>query len=152
MDWRHLEDVSAATVGIYNQPLNICVWNKSNAGMGSLYRSKHEMVFVYRVPGENGDQKGKRSEAQTQVVMIRERDSDNAFAAMCLLGIATEREGGRPLERSDSPLDPPDFGWVKLTPWTIQAACERMPSLREDADLMHSLRMQGLHPDQVYKR
>lgn len=51
MDWRHLDDVSASTAGIYDGPLNICVWNKSNAGMGSLYRSKHEMVFVYRVPG-----------------------------------------------------------------------------------------------------
>jgi DNA modification methylase len=28
--------------------LNLCVWNKSNAGMGSLYRSKHELIFVYR--------------------------------------------------------------------------------------------------------
>ena len=29
--------------------LNLCVWNKSNAGMGSLYRSQHELVFVFRV-------------------------------------------------------------------------------------------------------
>jgi DNA modification methylase len=51
MDWRHLADVSTASKGIYDELLNICVWNKSNAGMGSLYRSKHEMIFVYRVPG-----------------------------------------------------------------------------------------------------
>ena len=49
MDWRHLDDVSAAASGVYDNLLNICVWNKSNAGMGSLYRSKHELVFVYRV-------------------------------------------------------------------------------------------------------
>ena len=49
MDWRHMDDVSAAAGSIYDQLLNICVWNKSNAGMGSLYRSKHEMIFVYRV-------------------------------------------------------------------------------------------------------
>ncbi len=49
MDWRHMDDVSASVDGIYGDLLNICVWNKSNAGMGSLYRSKHEMVFVYRV-------------------------------------------------------------------------------------------------------
>ena len=49
MDWRHMNDVSASVDGIYGDLLNICVWNKSNAGMGSLYRSKHEMVFVYRV-------------------------------------------------------------------------------------------------------
>ena len=49
MDWRHMDDVTASATDIYNDLLNICVWNKSNAGMGSLYRSKHEMVFVYRV-------------------------------------------------------------------------------------------------------
>lgn len=49
MDWRHMDDVTASVRGIYSELLNICVWNKSNAGMGSLYRSKHEMVFVYRV-------------------------------------------------------------------------------------------------------
>jgi DNA modification methylase len=51
MDWRHLRDVEEAADGLYDALLNVCVWNKSNAGMGSLYRSKHEMVFVYRVPG-----------------------------------------------------------------------------------------------------
>jgi DNA modification methylase len=49
MDWRHMDDLSAVGRVIYDDLLNICVWNKSNAGMGSLYRSKHEMVFVYRV-------------------------------------------------------------------------------------------------------
>jgi DNA modification methylase len=51
MDWRHMDDVSAVGGSVYDELLNICVWNKSNAGMGSLYRSKHEMVFVYRVKG-----------------------------------------------------------------------------------------------------
>jgi hypothetical protein len=36
MDWRHLGDVGAASAGLYDALLNICVWNKSNAGMGSL--------------------------------------------------------------------------------------------------------------------
>ena len=49
MDWRHMDDMTASAKDIYGELLNICVWNKSNAGMGSLYRSKHEMVFVYRV-------------------------------------------------------------------------------------------------------
>ena len=40
MDWRHVDDVSAVGRGIYGDLLNLCVWNKSNAGMGSLYRSK----------------------------------------------------------------------------------------------------------------
>src|SRR6476659_745033 len=49
MDWRHMDSVSAVGSTIYDKRLNLCVWNKSNAGMGSLYRSKHELVFVYRV-------------------------------------------------------------------------------------------------------
>ncbi|WP_439573830.1 site-specific DNA-methyltransferase [Phreatobacter sp.] len=52
MDWRHMDDVSAVGRALYGDLLNLCVWNKSNAGMGSLYRSKHELVFVYRVGKE----------------------------------------------------------------------------------------------------
>jgi DNA modification methylase len=70
MDWRHLDDVSAVGANIYDELLNICVWNKSNAGMGSLYRSKHEMVFVYRVPGAqhtNAVELGKHGRNRTNV-------------------------------------------------------------------------------------
>ena len=49
MDWRHMEDVTAVAHDIYGAFLNLCIWSKSNAGMGSLYRSKHELIFVYRV-------------------------------------------------------------------------------------------------------
>jgi len=70
MDWRHMDDVSAAAGGLYGALLNICVWNKSNAGMGSLYRSKHEMVFVYRVgeaPHTNAVELGKHGRNRTNV-------------------------------------------------------------------------------------
>lgn len=49
MDWRHMDDVMMSVEDVYGELLNVCVWNKSNAGMGSLYRSKHEMVLVYWV-------------------------------------------------------------------------------------------------------
>ena len=49
MDWRHMDSVSAVGTSVYGELLNLWIWNKSNAGMGSLYRSKHELVFVYRV-------------------------------------------------------------------------------------------------------
>ncbi len=70
MDWRHLDDVSAVGANTYGDLLNICVWNKSNAGMGSLYRSKHEMVFVYRVgdaPHANMVELGKHGRNRTNV-------------------------------------------------------------------------------------
>ena len=47
MDWRHIGAFEQAGKSAYDALLNICVWNKSNAGMGSLYRSKHEFVFVF---------------------------------------------------------------------------------------------------------
>lgn len=49
MDWRHIDQLQSAGEEAYGKLLNVCVWNKSNAGMGSLYRSKHELIFVYRV-------------------------------------------------------------------------------------------------------
>ena len=49
MDWRHMTEVLAAGEEIYGELKNLCVWNKSNAGMGSLYRSKHELIFVFKV-------------------------------------------------------------------------------------------------------
>ena len=48
MDWRHIEELMGATKEIYSELKNICVWNKSNAGMGSLYRSKHEFILVFK--------------------------------------------------------------------------------------------------------
>jgi len=49
MDWRHIDDLISIGRGLYGDFLNLCVWNKSNAGMGSLYRSKHELIAVFRV-------------------------------------------------------------------------------------------------------
>jgi DNA modification methylase len=49
MDWRHLGELLAAGEAVFSELKNICVWNKSNGGMGSFYRSKHELVFVFKV-------------------------------------------------------------------------------------------------------
>lgn len=47
MDWRHIKEIINAA-SIYDDFKNLCVWNKDNGGMGSLYRSKHELVFVFK--------------------------------------------------------------------------------------------------------
>ena len=47
MDWRHLEEISAAGRQADLELKNLCVWNKTNGGMGSFCRSKHELVFVF---------------------------------------------------------------------------------------------------------
>ncbi|MCA0271759.1 MAG: site-specific DNA-methyltransferase [Proteobacteria bacterium] len=49
MDWRHMGELLAAGRTVFSELKNICVWNKTNAGMGSFYRSKHELVFVFKV-------------------------------------------------------------------------------------------------------
>ena len=48
MDWRHAEEILAAARSNALTVMNICVWVKPNAGMGSLYRSQHELVFVFK--------------------------------------------------------------------------------------------------------
>ena len=70
MDWRHMDSVSAVGSAVYGECLNLCIWNKSNAGMGSLYRSKHELIFVYRVgtaPHLNMVELGKHGRNRTNV-------------------------------------------------------------------------------------
>jgi DNA modification methylase len=47
MDWRHMEEMLVAG-RVYTEMKNLCVWNKTNAGMGSFYRSKHELIFVFK--------------------------------------------------------------------------------------------------------
>lgn len=48
MDWRHARELLEAANRCYEDLLNVCIWVKTNGGMGSLYRSQHEMVFVFR--------------------------------------------------------------------------------------------------------
>lgn len=48
MDWRHMGELLAAGKQAYTELKNLCVWAKDNAGMGSLYRSQHELVFVFK--------------------------------------------------------------------------------------------------------
>jgi DNA methylase len=48
MDWRHMGELLAAGRETYTELKNLCVWTKDNGGMGSLYRSQHELVFVFK--------------------------------------------------------------------------------------------------------
>jgi DNA modification methylase len=48
MDWRHMREILAAGLCVYGDPLNLCVWAKNNGGMGSFYRSAHELIFLFK--------------------------------------------------------------------------------------------------------
>ena len=49
MDWRHMAEVLAAGDGIYAEFKNLIVWVKDNGGMGTFYRSRHELIFAFKV-------------------------------------------------------------------------------------------------------
>jgi DNA modification methylase len=51
IDWRHLGEMHTAGQEVFGPLQNLIVWNKTNAGQGSFYRSQHELIFVYK----NGD-------------------------------------------------------------------------------------------------
>ena len=70
MDWRHLFEVMAAGRAVYSELKNLCVWNKTNGGMGSLYRSKHELVLVFKngtAPHINTVELGRHGRYRTNV-------------------------------------------------------------------------------------
>jgi len=70
IDWRHTAELQAAARNIYGAALNLCVWTKTNGGMGSLYRSQHELVFVFRVGRKehrNNVELGKHGRNRTNV-------------------------------------------------------------------------------------
>lgn len=48
MDWRHMTELLAAGDVVYDELKNLIVWAKNNAGMGSFYRSRHELIFVFK--------------------------------------------------------------------------------------------------------
>ena len=80
MDWRHVGNLNAAAKrnGLIQQ--NLCVWSKTNAGMGSLYRSQHELVGVYSRSDrfQNNIQLGSSGRYRTNVWVY---DGVNSFSA-----------------------------------------------------------------------
>ncbi|MFD3263547.1 site-specific DNA-methyltransferase [Phenylobacterium ferrooxidans] len=70
MDWRHAGEMIEAGEAVYSELKNLCVWVKDNGGMGSLYRSKHELVFAWKVgfaPHTNTVELGKHGRYRTNV-------------------------------------------------------------------------------------
>jgi DNA modification methylase len=70
MDWRHMDEALAARRRSGCGLANLCVWAKGNGGMGSMYRSQHELVFVLKngaEPHQNNIQLGKFGRNRTNV-------------------------------------------------------------------------------------
>jgi DNA modification methylase len=70
MDWRHLPELLAAGKAVYHEQKNLCVWVKSNGGMGSLFRSQHELIAVFKkgaAPHINNVDLGRHGRNRTNV-------------------------------------------------------------------------------------
>lgn len=70
MDWRHIDEISAAGRATYTELKNLIVWVKDNAGMGSFYRSRHELIFAFKngtAPHINSFELGQNGRTRTNV-------------------------------------------------------------------------------------
>lgn len=70
MDWRHMGEIVEAGQQTFTELLNLCVWVKTNGGMGSFYRSRHELIFVFKNGGRkhrNNIQLGRYGRNRTNI-------------------------------------------------------------------------------------
>jgi DNA modification methylase len=79
MDWRHIGEMFEAGTSVFTELKNICVWVKPNGGMGSFYRSRHELIFIWKnghKPHVNNFELGQFGRSRTNVW---EYDGVNSF-------------------------------------------------------------------------
>lgn len=70
MDWRHVIEVLAAGKDVYSELKNLIVWAKDNGGMGTFYRSRHELIFAFKygtAPHTNSFELGQHGRYRTNV-------------------------------------------------------------------------------------
>jgi DNA modification methylase len=74
MDWRHMAEILAAGDAVYDELKNLIVWVKDNGGMGSFYRSRHELIFAFKNgsnPHINSFELGQHGRYRTNVWQYR---------------------------------------------------------------------------------
>jgi len=70
MDWRHMTEILAAGSAVYSEVKNLIVWAKDNGGMGTFYRSRHELIFAFKkgtAPHVNSFELGQHGRYRTNV-------------------------------------------------------------------------------------
>ena len=81
MDWRHVGEMLAAGAEVYSELKNLIVWAKDNGGMGTFYRSRHELVFAFKngaAPHINTFELGQHGRYRTNVWQYRGMNSISA--------------------------------------------------------------------------
>ncbi|MBR1734632.1 MAG: DNA modification methylase [Alphaproteobacteria bacterium] len=70
MDWKHIYEIITAGRNSYTEFKQLCVWNKDKGGMGTFYRSQHELIFVFKngkAPNTNNFELGQYGRYRTNV-------------------------------------------------------------------------------------
>jgi DNA modification methylase len=96
MDWRHMANMTSAIQTAGLELINLCVWDKTTPGMGSLYRSQHELVFVVKKPG---------APHQNMVELGRNgRNRSNVWAYEGVIGAGVDKARERAMHPTVKPL------------------------------------------------
>ncbi len=70
MDWRHMGEMQQAGAAVYDELKNLIVWAKDNGGMGTFYRSRHELIFAFKkgtAPHVNSFELGQHGRYRTNI-------------------------------------------------------------------------------------
>jgi hypothetical protein len=94
MDWRHMGELLDAGEQVFSE----LKWNKTNGGMGAFYRSKHELVFVFKVGTAQHVNTFGLGETGRYRTNVWEYAGVNTFER----GVSTISNGTRPSNRSIS--------------------------------------------------
>ncbi len=86
MDWRHMEELLSAGRTAYSELKNLCVWVKDNGGMGSLYRSQHELVFVFK--------HGRKPHRNNVMLGMHGRNRSNVWSYPCASSFSRSGDEG----------------------------------------------------------
>ncbi|MDB5480487.1 MAG: methylase domain protein [Caulobacteraceae bacterium] len=96
MDWRHMRNVLDAAEAAKLAVLNLCVWDKGTGGMGSFYRSQHELVFVLK--------KGTAAHLNTVELGKNGRNRSNVWAYPSVNGFGADKARERAMHPTVKPL------------------------------------------------
>ena len=130
IDWRHVGELLAAGREAYDELKDICVWVKDNAGMGSLYRSQHKLILVFRQGKQSHGknvQLGKFGRCRSDVWQY---PGANSFSRATAEGNLDPHPTGKPVALvADAILDCSSRGDIVLDPFlgsgTTVIAAER---------------------------
>jgi DNA modification methylase len=152
MDWRHMGELIEAGLLAYSELKNVCVWVKDNAGMGSHYRSQHELVFVFKngsAPHRNNVQLGRFGRSRSNVWQY---PCANTFSRQSDEGnLAALHPTVKPVRLvADAILDSSERGDIVLDPFlgsgTTLIAAERV------GRVCHGMEIDPIYVDTIIRR